>query len=57
MDSLPRLPERARSSQAVVLRPLQDIDVFVEDSHSKEFYNVLMGRILMELFVSTVLYH
>jgi len=45
-QSMPKLPKRARSSQAVLLRPLQDIDNFVEDSHSKEFYNVLMSRVL-----------
>lgn len=45
-QSKPKLPERARSSQAVLLRPLQDIDIFVEDSHSKEFYNALMNRVL-----------
>lgn len=45
-QSMPQLPERALSSQAVLLRPLQDIDVFVEDSRSKEFYNVLMTRVL-----------
>jgi hypothetical protein len=45
-QSMPQLPERALSSQAVLLRPLQDIDVFVEDSHSKEFYNALMSRVL-----------
>lgn len=43
---MPKLPERALSSQAVLLSPLQDIDVFVEDSHSKEFYNTLMSRVL-----------
>jgi hypothetical protein len=45
-QEVPRFPERSKSSQAVVLRPLQDLDIFVEDSKSKEFYNVLMGRLL-----------
>jgi|LakMenEpi03Aug12_release.lakeMendotaPanAssembly.Ray.scaffolds.fasta_scaffold86967_5 hypothetical protein len=42
----PKLPERAKTSQAVLLRPLQDIDIYVEDVRSKEFYNVLFGRVL-----------
>lgn len=45
-QEIPRFPERSKSSQAVLLRPLQDLDIFVEDNKSKEFYNVLMGRAL-----------
>ena len=45
-QKIPKFPERSKSSQAVVLRPLQDLDIFVEDSKSKEFYNVLMRRVL-----------
>jgi hypothetical protein len=45
-NAIPRFPERAKSSQAVVLRPLQDLDIFVEDNKSKEFYNVFMSRVL-----------
>ncbi len=44
-SSLPQLPERSLTSQGVLYRPLQDIEIYVEDEESKAFYNELVGRL------------
>jgi hypothetical protein len=38
-------PRRARAALTYLFRPLQDIDVFVEDIGDEVFYNELFGRI------------
>ena len=42
----PRFPERALRSKAVLYRPLQDIDVYVEDEGSEIFYTELLERLI-----------
>jgi len=44
--ALPEYPERALTSKAVLYRPLQDIDIFVEDEGSEVFYNALLERLV-----------
>lgn len=42
----PQFPERALQSKAVLYRPLQDIDVFVEDEGCEVFYTELLNRLV-----------
>ena len=41
----PRFPQRALRSKAVLYRPLQDIDFYVEDEDSEAFYTELLRRL------------
>ena len=43
---IPRFPERALSSKAVFYRPLQDIDIYVEDESAEVFYTELLKRLV-----------
>ena len=43
---LPEIPQRSLSSQGVLYRPLQDIEVFVEDEGCEVFYEELLGRLI-----------
>lgn len=43
---IPRFPERALSSKAVLYRPLQDIDIYVEDEGGEVFYTELLNRLV-----------
>ena len=45
-DQSPQFPERALQSKAVLYRPLQDIDVFVEDESGEVFYTELLNRLV-----------
>jgi len=45
-SALPVFPERALTSKAVVFRPLQDIDIYVEDEGSEVFYTELLKRLV-----------
>ena len=45
-DQSPQFPERALQSKAVLYRPLQDIDVFVEDESCEVFYAELLNRLV-----------
>ncbi len=42
----PVFPERALTSKAVLYRPLQDIDIYVEDEGSEVFYTELLKRLV-----------
>lgn len=42
----PELPQRSLTSQAVLYRPLQDIEIYVEDEGSEVFYKELLTRLL-----------
>ena len=44
----PAFPARALPSKGVFYRPLQDIDVYVEDEGSEAFYTELLKRLLPE---------
>ncbi len=44
--NLPRFPERALTSRGVLYRPLQDVEVYVEDEHSEVFYTELLSRLI-----------
>lgn len=48
-QSYPMFPERALPSKAVLYRPLQDIDIFVEDEGSEVFYKRLLGRLAQDI--------
>ncbi|MCD6394149.1 MAG: DUF4435 domain-containing protein [Planctomycetes bacterium] len=43
---IPQFPERALSSKAVLYRPLQDIDIYVEDEGAEVFYTELLKRLV-----------
>lgn len=43
---IPKFPERSLSSKAVLYRPLQDIDIYVEDEGSEIFYTELLRRLV-----------
>jgi hypothetical protein len=43
---LPRFPDRALMSRGVLYRPLQDIEVYVEDEDSEVFYTDLLTRLV-----------
>jgi hypothetical protein len=43
---LPQLPDRALTSRGVLYRPLQDIEVYVEDEDSEVFYTELLLRLI-----------
>jgi len=43
---LPRFPDRALMSRAVLYRPLQDIEIYVEDEDSEVFYTELVTRLV-----------
>lgn len=43
---IPRFPERALLSKAVLYRPLQDIDIYVEDESAEVFYTELLKRLV-----------
>ncbi|MGE0918602.1 DUF4435 domain-containing protein [Trichlorobacter lovleyi] len=45
-ESLPEIPQRSLTSQGVLYRPLQEIEVFVEDEGSEVFYEELIYRLL-----------
>lgn len=47
-QKLPTFPERALRSKAVLYRPLQDVDVYVEDEGSEVFYTELLKRLMGE---------
>lgn len=42
----PVFPERALASKAVLYRPLQEIDIYVEDEGSEVFYTELLKRLV-----------
>jgi len=42
----PVFPQRALASKAVLYRPLQDIDIYVEDEGSEVFYTELLKRLV-----------
>jgi hypothetical protein len=46
IENPPELPLRSLSSQGVLYRPLQDIEVYVEDEGSEVFYEELISRLL-----------
>lgn len=51
----PIFPERALSSKAVLYRPMQDIDIYVEDEGSEMFYTELLSRLVgQEIRIATV---
>lgn len=41
-----RWPTRSKAARVVLLSPLQDIDIYVEDVDSREFYREILRRIL-----------
>lgn len=45
-ETPPQFPERALPSKAVLYRPLQDLDIYVEDEGSEVFYTELLKRLL-----------
>ncbi|ADN78373.1 DUF4435 domain-containing protein [Geobacter sulfurreducens] len=45
-ESLPELPQRSLTSQGVLYRPLQDIEVYVEDEGSEVFYEEILYRLI-----------
>lgn len=45
-SDVPQFPEHALSSKAVLYRPLQDIDIYVEDEDSEVFYTELLKRLV-----------
>lgn len=47
-QTLPRFPYRALPSKAVFYRPLQDIDIYVEDEDSEVFYAELLKRLIAD---------
>lgn len=46
LESPPEIPQRSLTSQGVFYRPLQEIEVFVEDEGSEVFYEELIYRLL-----------
>ncbi len=55
-QSLPKYPDRALKSRAVLYRPLQDVDIYVEDEGSEVFYNELIKRLAGDIVrISTVI--
>jgi len=42
----PQFPNRALPSKAVLYRPLQDIDIYVEDEGGERFYTELLTRLI-----------
>ena len=54
-EALPIYPERALSSKSVLYRPMQDIDIYVEDEGSEAFYTELFNRLVeSEVRIATV---
>lgn len=43
---VPRFPDRALISRGVLYRPLQDIEIYIEDEDSEVFYSELLTRLL-----------
>src|SRR4030043_246008 len=43
---VPRFPDRALMSRGVLYRPLQDIEIYVEDQDSEVFYSELLARLV-----------
>jgi len=46
MKYLPKFPQRSLMSQGVLYRPLQDVEVYVEDEDSETFYGELLSRLV-----------
>lgn len=43
---VPRFPDRALMSRGVLYRPLQDVEIYVEDEDSEVFYSELLTRLV-----------
>lgn len=46
MQSFPSFPQRSLTSQGVLYRPLQDVEIYVEDEGSEVFYHELLSRLV-----------
>ena len=44
--AVPRFPDRALISRGVLYRPLQDIEIYIEDEDSEVFYTELLTRLM-----------